>query len=234
MKLNILYEDKDILVVYKPAFISSQEERGAGVDMISMIRNYYAKKGIGNVDVHVVHRLDKPVAGIMVYALNKRAAAGLSKAISQSGFNKEYYAVLTNIPENFNEEKPKDTYTLRNFLLRDGRNNISKIVADSSIKEAKEAVLDYEITMKAEVDSQKMYLAKIKLHTGRHHQIRVQFSGNNAPLYGDKKYNMNAGQQNEGIALCAYKLEFEHPVTKRKLSFQIKPDNSIFQKFDFK
>ena len=251
MKLEILYKDRDIIVVKKPAFVSSQEERGAGADMVSCIRNYYAIEEEKQVQVFVVHRLDKPVAGVMVYALNKRSAVALSKQLANGDFNKTYYAILKLLEKTpgvlgFNEKK-----VLTDYLIKDGRSNMSRIAEKGEIKDAKKAVLEYEITDKKDIDGRMLYLAKICLITGRHHQIRVQFSGNGAPLYGDKKYGSLApvkksckktdtdiiqdsssnNDENEGIALCAYALRFNHPVTGKTMEFSITPDNSIFGRF---
>ena len=233
MKLDILYKDKDILVVRKPAFVASQEERGSGIDMVSIIKNYYATNENTKADVYVIHRLDKPVEGIMVYGLNKNAAAKLSKAVAQGGFNKYYYAVLTNIPANANiaEGKSEVENELCDYLIKDGRNNVSRVVKENT-PEAKKSVLIYELVKQREINHRKLFLVKIKLLTGRHHQIRVQFANANAPLYGDKKYgNSDKNVEKEGVALCSYKLAFNHPVTNKKMEFEIKPENSIFRRF---
>lgn len=237
MKLDILYEDKDILVVRKPAFVASQEERGNAMDMVSAIKNHYAINKNKMVDVHVVHRLDKPVEGVMVYALNRSAAAKLSKAVADGSFNKNYYAILTELPQNgknmgeVNDNVLNICGELCNFLLKDGRNNVSKVVKENT-PNAKKAMLKYEIVDEKEVEQRRLYLAKIKLLTGRHHQIRVQFANADAPLYGDKKYgNSDKTIEKEGVALCSYKLEFDHPVSNKKMKFEITPENSIFRRF---
>lgn len=251
MKLEILYKDRDIIVVKKPAFISSQEERGAVADMVSCIRNYYAIEEKKQVQVFVVHRLDKPVEGVMVYALNKRSAAALSKQLANGDFNKAYYAILKPLEKTKCALECNEKKTLTDYLIKDGRSNMSRIAKKDEIKDAKKAVLEYEITDKKDIDGRMLYLAKIRLITGRHHQIRVQFSSNMAPLYGDKKYGSPAVAENsykntitdiignsssnvyenEGIALCAYALKFKHPATGKAMEFCIAPDNSIFGRF---
>lgn len=233
MKLDILYKDKDILVVRKPAFVASQEERGSGIDMVSAIKNYYATNENTKVEVYVIHRLDKPVEGIMVYGLSKNAAAMLSKAVAQGNFNKYYYAVLTNIPAGAKgvEGSAKEENELCDYLIKDGRSNVSRVVKENT-PDAKKAVLTYELVKHLEINHKKLYLAKIKLLTGRHHQIRVQFANANAPLYGDKKYgNSDKNVEKEGVALCSYKLSFNHPITNKVMEFEIKPENSIFRRF---
>lgn len=247
MKLDILYKDKDILVVRKPAFVASTEERGNAIDMVSAIKNYYAANENKMTDVYAVHRLDKPVEGIMVYALSKNAATKLSKDVAQGNFNKYYYAILTNIPQikqiekkgindvktinSENDYKNINENVLCDYLVKDGRSNISKVVKENT-PNAKKALLKYEIIEEKEIDSRKLYLARVKLLTGRHHQIRVQFANADAPLYGDKKYGNNDKTiEKEGVALCSYKLEFAHPVLNKKMEFEITPENSIFRRF---
>ena len=224
MKLNVIYQDEDVLVVYKEPNISAQEERGGKMDMPSLIKNYLVSKG-QKPQVFVVHRLDKPVAGIMVYALNQRSAARLSQSISNKDFLKKYYAITENIPGGQLEGE------LRNYLLKDGKTNTSKVV-NKGTPNSKEALLKYKVISDFTYQDQKLYLNEVELCTGRHHQIRVQFNEAMSPLYGDLKYNAGAMKkgQREGVALCAAFLEFEHPTTGKKLKFQIKPTNSIFPK----
>lgn len=224
MKLNVIYQDEDVLVVYKEPNISAQEERGGKMDMPSLIKNYLVSKG-QKPQVFVVHRLDKPVAGIMVYALNQRSAAKLSKSISNKDFLKKYFAVSENIPEGRREGE------LRNYLLKDGKTNTSGVV-NKGTPNSKEAVLKYKVVRDFIYQNQKLYLNEVELCTGRHHQIRVQFNEAMSPLYGDIKYNADAiaKEQREGVALCAAFLEFEHPTTGKKLRFEIMPTNSIFPK----
>ncbi len=230
MKIDILYCDKDIVVVEKPAGVASSEERGASLDMMSLLRNYLHENNIAYEGLHVVHRLDKPVAGVMVYALNKKAAAILSNDISNKTTKKYYKAILTKEPKQLKNEG-EEYITLENMLLRHKKTNTSKIVPfDTDQKDAKKAILRYKIENKIEFRSRELYVVDIELLTGRHHQIRVQFAGIEAPLYGDMRYNTSAKENNEreGVALCSYKLIFNHPITGKRMNFEIIPKNSIF------
>ncbi len=222
MKLNVIYEDANILVVYKKAGISSQEERGGRYDMPSLIRNYLISKGMPP-SVYVVHRIDKPVAGVMVYALNQETASKLSLDIAEGRFTKKYYCITMGLP------KGKHEGELVDYLVRDGKSRTSTIVPKQT-KDAKVAKLRYEVIKEIEYKGTMGYLVSVELLTGRHHQIRVQLAGADAPLYGDTKYNSHAldNGQREGVALCAYELSFTHPVDNKQMIFSVTPENSIF------
>lgn len=239
MKIEVLYIDKDIIVVNKPSGVASSEERGATLDMMSMIRNYLHENNCKYEELHVVHRLDKPVAGVMVYALNKKAAATLSKDIATKETKKYYKAIITGVPENGSED---DYVEVENVLLRDAKSNMSKIVPidikdanaankNPNLKDAKIAKLKYKVCNKFQYKNREMCVVDIELMTGRHHQIRVQFNGMGTPLYGDFKYNISAKEngEREGVALCAYRLSFKHPSTGKQIEFEIVPKNSIFK-----
>lgn len=254
MKLDVLYIDKDIIVVNKPSGVASSEERGASMDMMSYIRNYLYENDVKYEDVHVVHRLDKPVAGVMVYALNKKAAAALSKDIASKEAKKFYRAIVEGMPQkissknqqgknsdiikddkndNSNNNYGDEYIEVENVLLRDAKTNTSKIVESSTKdKNAKIAKLRFKICNEFEYNDMSLCMVDIELLTGRHHQIRVQFNGMGTPLYGDMKYNVHAKERNEreGVALCAYKLLIKHPTSGKVMKFEIVPSNSIFAK----
>ena len=190
--LNILYEDNEILVVWKPVGMESQSGRGFDADMVSEIRRYLStKKTVDNHNlstkavepyVGVIHRLDKPVSGVMVYAKTKNAAAVLSKQVAEGKMHKKYLAVLCGKPVD-NVEKYVD------WLLKDEKENISRIV-DMGIKGGKRAELICRALETKTVEPYgELTLAEIELLTGRHHQIRVQMSGHGLPLWGDNRYN---------------------------------------------
>lgn len=223
--LNILYEDDQIIVVEKPVGIESQSNRTFEPDMVSEVKKHInslsPKKG--EPYVGVIHRLDKPVGGILVFGKTKEAAGALSKQVSGHQMEKKYLAVICG--------KPVDNFgTYVDYLWKDGKNNISKIV-DKGITDAKRAELSYRVLEEQEGP---LCLVEIDLKTGRHHQIRVQFSGHGTPLLGDLKYNPAgpkvAGQRN--VALCAWKLAFTHPGNKKKMEFTVKPQGTIFNKFN--
>lgn len=208
--MNILYEDDAIIVCVKEAGVATQTKQIGQKDMESMLRTYRMQKK-ENSYIGVVHRLDQPVCGVMVFAKTKEAAADLSRQVSTKAADKYYYAVTDGVPQ-----KKKDT--LEDYLLRDGKSNLSKVVAKQTAG-AKRAELSYEVLEKTDTNA----LLNIKLETGRHHQIRVQLASAGWPLVGDRKYNfkehMNRG--NAPMCLCSYKLVFIHPVTKKKMEFQI-------------
>lgn len=212
--LNIIYEDNHLIVVIKKPNIPVQLDESNDLDLQSIIKKYlkikYNKKG--NVYLGIVHRLDRPVGGIMVFAKTSKAASRLSKSIQNHEFKKEYLAVIKGkIPPNG---------TLKNFLARKDK----KAYVTTKDK-GKYAELSYQVIAKKE----DFNLLKIDLKTGRHHQIRVQFQNIGFPLFGDQFY----GEKNkEQIALFAYKISFNHPVTKELLTFSTLPDYGAFTKFN--
>ena len=206
-KINIIYEDNHLLVVEKPINIPVCEDESKNLDLLSILKQYIKEKynKPGNVYLGLVHRLDRPVGGIMVFAKTSKAASRLSNQVREKKLAKTYYAVVEN------PLKQKDT--LKDYLIKNEKTNTSKTTTKDK---GKEAILNYE-TIKTKDN---LNLIKINLITGRSHQIRVQFSSRNNPLYGDQKYNKNA-IPNTNIALFAKILEFEHPTTKEKLFFEI-------------
>lgn len=247
---RILYEDQDIIVCHKAAGIATQTSRVGQADMVSEARNYLSRSGGGMPYVGVVHRLDQPVEGVLVLAKNKRAAAKLSRQVTEEQTEKYYYAVVCGC----SFEKQGD---LEDYLLKDGRMNLSSVVPPE-MKDAKRAALHYEIIaerMTAAVTgveedireqggsevagSCKIALARIRLYTGRHHQIRVQMSHAGMSLLGDYKYadaetvRLSKQMQIKEAALCAYRLTFFHPTTGKRMEFQIRPEGKSFQLEEF-
>ncbi len=208
--LTILHEDDEIIVCVKAAGVATQTKKLGQADMESLLKNYRVSKGEPPY-IGVVHRLDQPVQGVMVFAKTKEAAANLSKQVSTKGADKFYYAMVDGVPE-----KKKDT--LEDYLLRDGKTNTSKVVSKGTA-DAKRAELAYEVM---ETDG-KHSILRIKLETGRHHQIRVQLSNAGWPITGDRKYNFKEtmAPSEKGLALCSYKIGFVHPKTRRKMEFEI-------------
>ena len=217
-KLEVLYEDNHLIVVVKPANIPSQQDSSNDLDLLTMVKEYVKDKyhKPGNVYIGLVHRLDRPVSGIMVFARTSKAASRLSDQIRKKEFSKKYLAVVNGIIE-------KDEDKFVDYLKRE--NNGNTVVTDSS--DGKESILNYNVLEK-NYDKNET-LVEIELETGRHHQIRVQFASRNHPLCGDQRYGkMNKTQ----IALCAYHLEFIHPTTKEKMSFSIeKPKGEYWSDF---
>jgi 23S rRNA pseudouridine1911/1915/1917 synthase len=204
LNLKILYEDNHIVVVLKPINIPVQEDESKDLDLLTILKKYIKEKynKPGNVFLGLVHRLDRPVSGIMVFAKTSKAASRLSEQIRTKKFEKKYYAIV--------EGKVNKKDTLIDKIEKDQKTNISKIS-----KNGKESILNYELVE----EKNNMSLVDIELITGRSHQIRVQFSSRNHPLYGDQKYNKNV-KPKEQIALFAYYLSFIHPTTKEKLEFK--------------
>ena len=186
-------------------------------DMVSLLKNYL-KGGY----VAVIHRLDQPVEGVLVFAKTPFAAKELSKGLQGAGFGKYYKAVLWGIPSH-------KSATLEDYLVKDGRTNTSR-VCEPSEKDAKKAVLSYEVIATGKDNGKDISLVKVKLDTGRHHQIRVQMANMGCPIWGDTKYGVQDGTKKSNgawqkIALCAYRLEFTHPKTKKQMTFEIEPEN---------
>lgn len=215
-KLDIIYEDGDILVCHKPAGVATQTKRLGQQDMESLLKNYRVKKG-EPPQIWVVHRLDQPVEGVMVFAKNQKAAADLSKQVQQHIIGKYYYAVSAYEPK-------EKAGVLEDYLLTDKKANVIQVV-EAGIKDAKKAKLEYEVVNTKE---DKTFI-RVKLHTGRQHQIRVQLAHMGCPLIGDSKYG--EGQSRDGLALCSYCLEFIHPTMKKEMKFEVAPRGLVFQGF---
>lgn len=260
--LQVIFEDRHILVVWKPVGIESQSSRGFGADMVSEVRKHIYKTSKKQEEpyVGVIHRLDKPVSGVMVYAKDKKTAAALSLQITEGKVHKKYLAVLCGKPES-NEE------TFVDYLKKDSEGNVSGIV-EKEVDGAKRAELICRVAgFREDPEWGELTLAEIELKTGRHHQIRVQMAGHGLPLWGDGKYNprfggsaMQAGQTDQTvssvqaaessgkistaparptrrtaqpqIALSSFSLSFIHPALGRRVSFERLPDAEIFRNFE--
>ena len=213
-KLKILYEDNHIIVVEKKPNIPSQSDKTGDVDMLTLVKDYIKEKykKPGNVYLGLVHRLDRPVGGIMIFAKTSKAASRLSNQVREKIFKKKYLAVVDGKFE-------KNQGTLEDYLYKDERHNMSKVVKKEK-KNSKLAKLDYKVLKYNQVKD--LSLVEINLHTGRHHQIRVQLSNFGHSIFGDQKYGTRGkGKQ---IALWAYELTIIHPVTKEELTFKDLPE----------
>lgn len=204
--INIIYEDNHIIVVEKPANMPVQEDISKDLDLLNLLKDYlkekYNKKG--NVYLGLIHRLDRPVSGVMVFAKTSKAASRLSEQVRKRQIKKTYLAVIDAV---INEKEG----VFEDKLLKDESKNIVNID-----EKGKEAVLKYKVLQIKEGKT----LVEIDLITGRSHQIRVQFSSREYPIYGDQKYNKKS-QQNEQIALLAHNIKFVHPTKKNELFFEI-------------
>jgi len=214
MKLNVIYEDNHIIVVEKPYNIPVQEDSSKDLDMINIIKHYLKEKykKEGNVYLGLVHRLDRPVGGLMIFAKTSKAASRLSKQIKDNNFHKSYLAVVNG--------KTKNKEKLVDYISKDNKTFTSYIDNENG----KESILEYE-TLYYD-NNEDISLIKVNLITGRHHQIRLQMSNINHPLVGDQRYGKEDRKQ---IMLYAYKIEFIHPTTKEVMTFKLLPKWNIIK-----
>ncbi|MDO5520564.1 MAG: RluA family pseudouridine synthase [bacterium] len=227
MKLNILHEDNDIIVCEKPAGVPSQSDRSMSLDMVSMIKTYLCEKNhTSNPYLGIVHRLDRPVGGVMVFAKTKQAAAELSRQLQSHEMNKRYYAIVSSKVLPSEDGKP---VTLEDYLVKDAKTNLSKVVT-SNVKDAKQALLEYMVVRNVEVEKEECSLIDVHLLTGRHHQIRVQLGEHLGGIWGDTKYNPKFKDKRgwTKIALYSYYLTFKHPKLKKTVEFTCKPTEFPF------
>ena len=209
--LEILYEDNHVIVVVKEPNILSQGDATGDKDLLNMVKEYIKVKynKPGNVYVGLVHRLDRPVGGVMVFAKSSKAASRLSEDIKHhKDFTKKYLLVCEGL---FKEKEG----TFKDYLEKLENGNTIVTTKDKG----KESILNYRVLK--ENKDKNLSLVEVELITGRHHQIRVQFNSRNHTLYGDSRYGKYT---NEDICLYAYKLEFIHPTLKSKMSFEKMPN----------
>lgn len=215
MNFEILYEDNHIIVCVKPVGILSQEDYTKDIDMLTLLKQYikdtYNKPG--NVYLGLVHRLDRMTGGVMVFAKTSKAASRLNEQVRNYVFKKKYFAVVKGVLNSDGH--------LENYLIKDEKEVKSYIGNSNS---GKLAILDYKV--KNIVDGNT--LLDVSLKTGRHHQIRVQFSNIKHPLIGDKLYGETS---NNNLMLYAYSLTFIHPITKEELTFEKIPNSNSWNKY---
>lgn len=213
--MKILFEDSHILVVEKPPKVPSQSDKTGDKDLYSELKEYLLKQyNTKNPYLGLIHRLDRPVGGVMLFAKTKFSNSKLSQQIQNKTMQKKYYAVVNGKPKVMQEE-------LRDYLVKDGRRNISKVISAND-ENGKEALLVYKCLDTLDTGKDGILsLLEIELKTGRHHQIRVQLSNVGLPIWGDTKYN-SAFSRRRGwtqIALWASCLSFYHPKTGKELIF---------------
>ena len=221
--LIILHEDNHIIVVLKPQNIPSCEDESKDKDMLTIIKEYIKEKynKQGNVYLGLVHRLDRPTGGVMVFAKSSKAASRLSEQLRSGDFEKRYFAVLMGVPK---EEKA----TLTHYMKKNAINNVVYI-CPPTVAGAKFAELEYKVLEKKE----DLSLVDVRLHTGRSHQIRVQMNAIGTPVYGDMRYGGEKAKKGY-LALWAYYLSFSHPVSKEKMVFRLQPPKDLtpWKEFD--
>lgn len=216
--MQIIFEDKNIIVIEKASGEASQSDKTGEKSLVDMINAHMKANNEGKKQAFVVHRLDRPVSGLMVYAKTKESAGDLSKQAQSGKLRKKYLAVVQGMPEAAEGE-------LKHFLLKDEPTNASAVV-DSGTKNAKEAILRYRVLETVQdPEAGTLSLLEILLITGRHHQIRVQLSAIGCPIWGDTKYNPNFVAQDGWykIALFASLLSFYHPVQNKPHKYTLKP-----------
>jgi 23S rRNA pseudouridine1911/1915/1917 synthase len=213
MGIKILYEDNHILVVEKPPNMLSQGDCTGDADLLSLLKDDLKQRydKPGNVYLGLIHRLDRPVGGVMVFAKTSKAASRLSEQIRNGTFEKIYLAVVHGVPE-------KTTGTLEHYLIKDENTNTVSVVPPFC-DNAKKAVLDYEVIERME----NLSLVRINLRTGRSHQIRVQFATEGCPLFGDQKYGAAKNKHGQQLALWSSRIACIHPTLKQVHVFRSMP-----------
>ena len=209
----ILHEDNSVLVVVKPQNIPSQADSSGDLDLLTLLKQYIKDKynKSGNVYLGLVHRLDRPTGGVMVFAKNSKSAERLSKQIVDGQMSKNYLTTVLGAPK---EKKG----VLVNYLKKNALTN-TVYVATFGDHNAKRAELSYELLE----TQQDVSLVKVQLGTGRSHQIRVQFSAIGCPVFGDVRYGGDTLSKGSNLALWAYRLEFDHPVSHERMVFVAYP-----------
>ena len=213
MTLEILYEDNHVIAVTKPNNIPVQADDSNDEDMLTIVKEYIKEKynKPGNVFLGLVHRLDRPVGGAIVFAKTSKGASRLSNEIRKQTFERKYLTVI--------EGHLKQSGTLEDYLVKNRKTNTSYVTSKNT-KDAKRAVLDYKTIGVDEALS----LLEVKLHTGRSHQIRVQLSNQNTPIFGDQRYNKNS-KVGEQIALWSSEIRFKHPTKDEIIRVSSNPPN---------
>ncbi len=217
--MDILLNDKDITVIIKEPSLLSQLEP-TGNNIISKLNEYYTEAG-ESAEAFPIHRLDRGVGGVMVFAKHQRSAAALSQAVAERTLDKEYLAVILGTPET-------DEGIYKDLLFKDSAKNRSYVVTRKRAG-VREASLEYKVIDRAEYAGEQVTLVLIKLHTGRTHQIRVQFSSRKTPLFGDKKYG---GRGTGGIGLWSYRLTLNHPASGKHEVYSKLPSGGVWDVFD--
>lgn len=211
-KYKILYEDKDLFVICKPPGLAVQSARPSVPDVMSQLTNELRERTGKMPHLHLVNRLDQPVEGIFLIAGNERAAAELSRQVNDHIHMEKWYQALVC------GKLPDKEGTLVDYLIKDGRTNMSRVVPEGT-KDAKRSELRYRVIQEWEHAS----LLEIRLLTGRHHQIRVQLAHAGVPIVGDTKYGKADAGSCQQLCLCSFRTRFLHPRTKKSMTFQVEP-----------
>lgn len=219
----ILYEDNDLICVVKPVGMPTQPDKTGDMDVMTFLNAYLEKEKKENLYIGLIHRLDRPVGGILLFSKNKYINSKLSQMMQQNKIKKEYLAVVCG--------KTKQKGILENYLIKNGKTNLSFVV-DKQTMNSKKAILSYNRIQTIKENQEYYSLLNIKLKTGRHHQIRVQLSYAGIPIWGDQKYNtLQQWKKGTTIALWSYKLTLNHPITNQNIVLQYIPKQEPYSKF---
>ena len=212
-KLTVLYEDNQVIVVVKPQNVPTQADSSGDVDLLTMVKQYVKEKydKPGEAFIGLVHRLDRPTGGVMVFARNSKSAARLQEQMKSGLFEKKYLAVTVGVPRDRQGR-------LSQYLFKAAETNTVKVVP-AAVEGAKKAELEYKVLEIAD----KVALVDIKLITGRSHQARVQMQSLGTPIFGDVRYGGDTLAKGHNLALWAYELRFYHPTTKQPFVFKVFP-----------
>jgi 23S rRNA pseudouridine1911/1915/1917 synthase len=223
IKMEILYEDNHIIIVNKSPREIVQGDKTGDKPLVDMVKDYLKEKyhKPGNVFCGVVHRLDRPTSGIVVFAKTSKALARLNEMFKKGEVDKTYWAIVKDLP-------PQDEGTLVHFLIKNQKNNKS-VAYDTEKLRSKKAVLHYKLVGR----SQRYYLLEVKLETGRHHQIRCQLAKIRLPIRGDLKYGAQRSNPDGSISLHARNISFVHPVSKKMIDITAPvPDDPLWKAFE--
>jgi len=221
---EILYEDNHLIAINKRSSDLSQGDKSGDMSLDTDVKRYIAEKynKPGDVFLGVVHRLDRPVSGVILYARTSKALARMNEMFRSAQVRKIYLAIVK-------ERPPEDKDTITHFLKRNEKQN-KTYVYDTEVKDSKKASLTYQIAGR----SDRYYLLEIELHSGRHHQIRAQLAGIGCPVKGDLKYGFNRSNEDGSISLMARRLEFTHPVKKEQVVITAPfPAGDIWKVFNY-
>lgn len=219
--LQIIFEDNHLIIINKRIGDIVQGDKTGDIALSAIVQEYLKEKykKPGEAFIGVIHRLDRPTSGVVIFAKTSKALTRMNESFQKRTTQKIYWAIVKN-------NLPKEEDTLIHFLTRNSKNNTSKAFL-KEVNESKKAILDYKILKKIE----NYTLVQINLHTGRHHQIRAQLAVIGCPIKGDLKYGFPRSNPDAGISLHAYSITFTHPVSKVEMSFYAKPEGDIWGKF---
>jgi len=219
--IEVLYEDNHLIVVKKPPNVLTQSNESSDKNMLDLVKQYVKEKynKPGDVYIGMIHRLDRPVGGVLVFARTSKAASRLSKQVQNRSVEKTYYCIVEG---NVKDKKGK----IIDYMIKDRNANMSSIVNENT-QGAKKAILNYEKCSIAKSGNHIYTLLKIKLETGRPHQIRLQLSNMGYPIWGDSKYGRVKDRSTKALALWSYRMKINHPTKKEDIVFETLPDLEV-------